>query len=257
MRRGGRSSSNVKPFSAAQRDTLVKYLSRPSDQDLAAYTFKELEGFLFSVAASPNPITPSEWLPMVFGGEPPTFATKQEAERITGAVLSLYNKIVGDVRRRDGVLPADIVFLDDPVDNLDDDAPVAQWSRGFIQGHCWLEEDWEEHGVGDKELAFVVWTLCFFSSPDLAEEFRKEFGAPVEVSAKKACKVFRIAAARYAALGAKCRDAARDPIQLAASGLPTHPFKPAASSPGVGRNEPCPCSSGRRYKRCCGWIAEA
>ena len=257
MGRRGRSFGKVGRFSPAQRDTLIEYLSRPSVQEMAAYTFKELEGFLFSVAASPQTVAPSEWLPEVFGGEMPDFATKQEAERITRAVLSLYNKIVGDVTKREGVLPADIIFFDNPVDNLQDNAPVAEWSRGFIQGHCWLENDWEDCRTAEKELAFVVWTLCFFSTPELAEEFKKEFGAPVEESAEKACMVFRIAARRYAALGAKCRDAARDPVQAAARELAPNLFKPAAGSVGVGRNEPCPCGSGRKYKKCCGWVAEA
>ena len=257
MRRGGRTFSKIGRFSAAQRDTLIEYLSRPSVQEMAAYTFKELEGFLFSVAASPHRVSPSEWMPEVFGGEMPDFATKQEAERITKAVLSLYNKILGDVTERDGVLPADIIFFDDPVDNLQDNAPVAEWSRGFIQGHCWLEEDWEDCETRGQELAFVVWTLCFFSTPELAEEFKKEFGAPVEESAEKACMVFRIAARRYAALGARCRDAARDSIQTAAHEIAANPFKPAAGSVGVGRNEWCPCGSGRKYKDCCGWVAEA
>ena len=247
----------ARPFTSARRTELIEYLSRPDVQGLQAYTFNELEGFLFSVAASPNLVPPSEWLPMVFGGAVPAFATAVEARMVTGAVMSLYNKIAGDVTQRDGILPDDIVFTDDPVDNLDDDAPVAQWSRGFIQGHYWLEEDWQEHGIGSDELAFVVWTLCFFSTPDLAKEFQREFGAPIEESAEKACTVFRFAAARYAALGARCRDAARDPIQLAASQYPANPFKPAPRTAAIGRNEPCPCDSGRKYKKCCGWIAEA
>lgn len=32
-------------------------------------------------------------------------------------------------------------------------------------------------------------------------------------------------------------------------GLRTPPLKAA---PGVGRNDPCPCGSGRKYKKCCG-----
>jgi uncharacterized protein YecA (UPF0149 family) len=27
---------------------------------------------------------------------------------------------------------------------------------------------------------------------------------------------------------------------------------PFASTPKIGRNDPCPCGSGRKYKRCCG-----
>lgn len=35
---------------------------------------------------------------------------------------------------------------------------------------------------------------------------------------------------------------------------PSRPFKPVCVEkyPGTGRNEPCPCKSGRKYKRCCG-----
>lgn len=28
--------------------------------------------------------------------------------------------------------------------------------------------------------------------------------------------------------------------------------KPAATAPQVGRNDPCPCGSGKKYKKCCG-----
>jgi uncharacterized protein len=31
--------------------------------------------------------------------------------------------------------------------------------------------------------------------------------------------------------------------------LPGQPFK---SAPRPGRNDPCPCGSGRKYKQCCG-----
>jgi uncharacterized protein YecA (UPF0149 family) len=41
-------------------------------------------------------------------------------------------------------------------------------------------------------------------------------------------------------------------------GAPVRPSPPAARArvvkkfPGTGRNEPCPCGSGRKYKVCCG-----
>ena len=28
--------------------------------------------------------------------------------------------------------------------NFADEAPIAQWARGFLHGHQWLEELWEE-----------------------------------------------------------------------------------------------------------------
>jgi uncharacterized protein YecA (UPF0149 family) len=34
------------------------------------------------------------------------------------------------------------------------------------------------------------------------------------------------------------------------------PDTPARSAPPVGRNENCPCGSGKKYKKCCGVAAE-
>jgi hypothetical protein len=34
------------------------------------------------------------------------------------------------------------------------------------------------------------------------------------------------------------------------------PDAPARSASPVGRNEPCPCGSGRKYKKCCGAAAK-
>lgn len=31
-----------------------------------------------------------------------------------------------------------------------------------------------------------------------------------------------------------------------------HPSAPATAGPATGRNDPCPCGSGRKYKKCCG-----
>ncbi|MBA2557449.1 MAG: SEC-C domain-containing protein [Chloroflexi bacterium] len=31
-----------------------------------------------------------------------------------------------------------------------------------------------------------------------------------------------------------------------------HPPKPAQAAPSPGRNDPCPCGSGRKHKKCCG-----
>ncbi|MEG1887057.1 MAG: SEC-C metal-binding domain-containing protein [Oscillospiraceae bacterium] len=30
------------------------------------------------------------------------------------------------------------------------------------------------------------------------------------------------------------------------------PFKPPVDTEKIGRNSPCPCGSGKKYKRCCG-----
>lgn len=36
------------------------------------------------------------------------------------------------------------------------------------------------------------------------------------------------------------------------AGLPTLQKTPETAAPKVGRNEPCPCGSGKKFKKCCG-----
>ena len=45
--------------------------------------------------------------------------------------------------------------------------------------------------------------------------------------------------------------AARQRRKPAKPALPTKP-EATATAPEVGRNEPCPCGSGKKYKKCCG-----
>jgi len=66
-------------------------------------------------------------------------------------------------------LPSDCQFRRQTVANLEDDVPVAQWSRGFLHGHQWLEESWEAYvpGALDEEFAAMLMALSFFASKDL------------------------------------------------------------------------------------------
>lgn len=42
---------------------------------------------------------------------------------------------------------------------------------------------------------------------------------------------------------------------VAADGDPMHDRMPIRRGPRIGRNDPCPCASGKKYKRCCGSLA--
>ena len=52
---------------------------------------------------------------------------------------------------------------------------MAQWSRGFLLGHEWLEELWEDLPEGlVEELDAILMALGFFSSREMAEGFHDE-----------------------------------------------------------------------------------
>ena len=88
--------------------------------------------------------------------------------------MSLYNTVNANVSADTPTVPADCDFRDDVLANLDDDAPIGQWSRGFMRGHTWLEELWESYVPDelDEASAATLLTLSFFASRRIAEAFR-------------------------------------------------------------------------------------
>ena len=87
-------------------------------------------------------------------------------------------------------------------------------------------------------------TLSFFSSRGLAEAFHQESAAKTASLEEFAESILRLvpdALAEYAhfgrpALGGVGETAAPAPKRV----------------PKAGRNDPCPCGSGKKFKRCCG-----
>ena len=217
---------------------------RPAD----TLGYHELRGFLFAVASGPQLVLPSEWMPEIFGGQEPEYASLEEASKIVGQIMSLYNQVNESALDTAGVKASDWGFRRDVMTNFDDDAPVRRWARGFVTGHQWLEESWEEFLVDEisEDMGSILMVLTFFASRELAEDYRTESGSKVEsleVMAKTMRRLFPQAAAEYAQRGRSIAQAIRE--------AEAERHEPVRRDK-VGRNDLCPCGSGRKYKKCCG-----
>ena len=53
----------------------------------------ELEGFLTALVVGPNTLSPTLWLPKVWGGRTPKFKAVAELNRFVALVMALYNEI--------------------------------------------------------------------------------------------------------------------------------------------------------------------
>ena len=220
----------------------LEHPSRPP----GTLTYHELQGFLFTVVSAPELIPPSEWLPIIFGEEDAGYSNLDEANEILGQIMALYNTINAAVLDPPTLLPADCQLHDDVLANFEDDAPIAQWSRGFLRGHQWLEQLWED--LPDEmaeELDATLMALAFFSSRQMAEDFHAEDTRDEQSFEAMADAIYRVvpmAVAQYAHMGRSIAEV-----------LAEHDAVPEpAQSTKVGRNDPCPCGSGKKYKTCCG-----
>jgi uncharacterized protein len=53
----------------------------------------ELEGFLTALVIGPNTVSPTQWLPKVWGGRTPKFKDLAEVNRFLALVMALYNDL--------------------------------------------------------------------------------------------------------------------------------------------------------------------
>ncbi|MGD2111880.1 MAG: UPF0149 family protein, partial [Gammaproteobacteria bacterium] len=217
---------------------------RPAD----TLNYHEVQGLLFAIACAPEVVMPSEWMPLIFDEQEAGYADPAEAQSVIQALMSLYNAVNSRVFAGDVKLPDDITPAPQAVDNLGGSTALGQWSRGFFLGHDWLSELWDRYTPDslDEELGSSLMILTFFSSRELAEAYYREVasssGQTLEMFAEKLRGLFEDAMRGYAHLGRSIQSVLAEQAQ---------PQQPSRSGKKIGRNAPCPCGSGRKYKHCC------
>jgi uncharacterized protein len=197
------------PISDTDLEALGRFLASPARPE-GTLTLHELQGFLYTVASSPEPVMPSDWMPLISNDMEMGYADVDEANAILGRIMTLYNHINERVMRGSRTLPLGCAFRKNVLANLENDAPISQWSRGFAIGHDWLSEVWNAYlpeGY-DEDYGILVVTLSFFGTRELAESYIAEMlvdspAAPdtLERIADTIRRAFPSALASYAKLG--------------------------------------------------------
>ncbi|MFC1749902.1 YecA family protein [Pseudomonadota bacterium] len=170
-------------------------------------TFSEMHGFLFAIACSPEAIDPTEWLEIIFNEADANFADEDEAEQILKGIVDAYTEIHNELLEGDAIIPECCKLLDPAINNFNETAPAAEWSRGFLDGHEWLSEIWETYVPKelDDELGSCLMMLFCFSSKDLATAFCEGTGMNIEQLAEASVENFEKAMASYAHIGGAIR----------------------------------------------------
>jgi len=176
--------------------------SRPKD----TMGYFETAGFLFAVCCNPDMVQPSEWLPEILGESHGNLADLEEAQHALRLLMGLYNHVNRGVLERRPALPLRCDLRPEPLANLDDDAPLARWARGFAEGYDWLQESWpvDLPGELDQGLGSCLMVLTFFSRRSLAEAYwneSKRTDFPFEAMATKMQEMLAPTMAAYAELG--------------------------------------------------------
>lgn len=213
-------TSTLSVVDVANLKSFLQHPLRPA----GTMKFHELQGFLFTVTCSPEPIAPGEWIPMVTNEEDALYTDEQQAQQILSLLMQLYNDTNENVLNRSDKLPSHCEFESNALDNFGEQSAIGQWSGGFLFGHEWLNDIWlellpDEFG---EDLGFCMMILSCFASRQLGEAFFDERDPDAkelsdrtfEMFAEDIRKLFPAALAAYANLGRSIFESLHDfPVQ--------------------------------------------
>jgi uncharacterized protein len=200
-----------------------------------------LDGFLTALASGPAMPKPDEWIPRVWGPtaeDAPTFASDAQAERITGLMTRHINAIGWSLHQEpehfEPVFDLQ-VFEGDEREYMDGE----MWAHGYMTGINMQRDGWKplfesKHGseilrpiylLGSPEVTAAEEALV--ETPAQREELSKQIPASVGL-------IYKFWAPQ------------RRAADIASGKIFDNEI------PKISRNAPCPCGSGRKFKKCCG-----
>ncbi|MDR1934863.1 MAG: UPF0149 family protein [Candidatus Accumulibacter sp.] len=232
---------NPAPLDDDELDRLEALLETPELED--AMCLDEIQGYLCAALSGPRPIDENDRLVDILGGE-------EAADSAAG------REAAGLIRRFAAALAADLAAGRPPVlilypkgEGGDGPRDYLPWCHAYLAGVDMADEDWfdcleEEDGEAAGEQADYLdgrlFTLLVLTGD--AEAAAKEHGEAWPEGDERA------------AIEQECQEDLPQAVTdihrfwLAKRGAGTI----RNESPKAGRNDPCPCGSGRKFKHCCG-----
>jgi uncharacterized protein len=194
-----------------------------------------------ALVAGPGLTFPGDYLAVILGSESGglrAFSDLTDAQDVMALLMRYWNAIARDFEEE----TVHLTYIEEPgLEGI----PGRAWARGYMRGTRLSPEGWGRIFQDDSEgLVLTIPVVAGEVDPawpkePLTEERSDELVKDMLAGAARAYRYFkqdRLEQARTAAEG-----------QFSAG---NRPYERAV--PKVGRNDPCPCGSGKKYKRCCG-----
>lgn len=204
-------------------DELDKLLLHRLDDGML---LSELDGYLTGLIVSPDLVPQSQWLKPIWGNATPEFSDAGELQHFLDLLMRHYNRILDDLNH-----PGDYTPILD-MDTRTGEMLWEMWIEGFAKAMKLAPRGWNRirasDDAGPKTALAGIAKLASFADGRTTlsrdEEDRWDKEAPDLIP-------------MWVPLLHEWR-------------LENDQHRPPSSK--VGRNDPCPCGSGKKYKKCCG-----
>jgi uncharacterized protein len=221
------------PLSEKEFDELDQFLlSDRTPED--TMTMDTLHGYMTAIAIGPETIMPAEWLLKVWGDDPkqaPKWKNSKEEERIVNLIMRFMNEVLVTFE----VAPKEFEPLFCEAEHEGENLIDAEaWCWGFWEGMELRPGSWDP--IFESDAAPLMHPIYLLGADEIEEEELKEVETPMQ-GHKLALAIEANLPAIYR-FWVPLRKAAVQTIKR--------------EEPKVGRNDDCPCGSGKKFKKCCG-----
>ena len=231
----------MEPLTDAELDELDQFLLDVEAEE--SMTLDMLDGFLHALVIGPETVMPSQWLPKVWGQEAgammPPADDMDQINHLLGLVMRHFNSIVWGFEQRPPVLaPYWGTTCYDTTREFED---AEMWAYGFTEGVKLSQAAWQplfDDPQGQRWYRPIGLLGDDDFSPDQDELTRTPEQRQALAEAIEGCL------GQIHAFWLPLRQAVAERQQV------------QRISTKVGRNEPCPCGSGKKFKKCCGAPSE-
>ena len=227
------------PLSDEELDELDHFMRHEVNCD-EGMTLDMLDGYLHAIAIGPKNLMPQQWMPSIWGkGDSmmPPVESIDKLNRILGLIMRMFNSIITGLEEDPPEIYPQWCAQEYRGREYDD---AEGWAYGFTQGVHLCQAEW-------APLLQTPQGQAWYRPIGLLGE--DDFGPEQDALTKTPAMRSKLA------------------LQIPEAVVAMHrywlPYRHAvyerevakAMQPRVGRNEPCPCGSSKKFKKCCGAAA--
>ncbi len=228
----------------SELDRLETLLEDPALEE--SMRLDEIQGYLCAALSGPQAIPEEDWLEDILGNDE---ALESDAGREAAALLRKF-AVALEAELAAGEAPVLLLYPKD--DNEDSPSDYAPWCQAYLAGVDAAEDDWfeflgededDEDAEDSEEISYLDERL--FPLMVLTGE--------AEAAAREHGEEWAEGEEREQIINDCEEDLPQAVVDiyrfwLAKRGIGTL----RRDEPKVGRNDPCPCGSGKKFKQCCG-----
>jgi uncharacterized protein len=224
------------PLTDTELDHLSAVLERFGDTH--SMNLEQLDGFLAALICGPELVPPSKYLPKIWGNQT-VFEDASSAQEFLSLIMRHWNAIADTLNSGEVYLP---LLLEDENGNTF----ANDWANGFLRGMEFGKEDWALL-LDDEDYGGPLVAIFALANENNLDPEMRPYKDPISADLRETLIAGAAAGTTqiYRYFKAQ-RFLADDPLGNMPDFLRTMPK--------IGRNDPCPCGSGKKFKQCCGKI---